>query len=449
VITALVLAGHMLLDAWLGWALLACRRARPLTADHVPAALLLGMYVDTLCVGTLLFLGVSLAGASAVMLIATVLVTALAWRGLRLPVVTLRRPRWFEALLLLTIAEKIAFALWQMARLPLYFDDALTHWSGRARALFGGVNWSLDPESPVWLGPNAQARHYPLLTVVWRAETALVCGSWDDVLARADGLLFFLAVLAVVWLAVLRFSQSRGLAALATFIVAALPLQVWHAAAGYSDIGVEAFAVAAVAALLRQEWGLAGVLAAGTAWTKNDGLVVFLPPLLLGAVLMQAAGSAWWRRLLWFLAGAATLTPWLLVKISLSLGVAPNKDQLSWHADTFAQFFDKVLTGPTSSILWLGVLAALLYTGRTLLREPTGRGLLAILAGVAAVLFFVYGCTDSHKWLANDGTIHRSMLQLSATAVVVCCYGLWQTFQPASSDSQGPDLSFRDQTAKR
>jgi len=45
---------------------------------------------------------------------------------------------------------------------------------------------------------------------------------------------------------------------------------------------------------------------------------------------------------------------------------------------------------------------------------------------MAALLFVVYGCTDSHIWLANEGTIHRSMLQLSATAVVIAAYGLWR-----------------------
>ncbi len=427
-IAAVAVAGHAVLDAWLGWVLLCFPRGRPLVAAHLPAALLLGMYAETLFVGTLIFLGVPLAPAVLVMLGGVALLTAIAWQrgALRRPALQISRPRWFEVLVLLSVAEKVSFALWQLLRTPLYFDDALTHWAGRSRALYGGVNWSLDPRSPVWLGYDEAARHYPLLTIVWRAETAL-CGGWDDLIARADGLLFFLATIATVWLAVLHFSQARWFAALAAFMVAAVPLQAWHAAAGYSDIGVEAFAVAALAALLRREWLLAGVLAAGTAWTKNDGLVVFLPPLLLGAMLLQLSTNV-----LWFLAGCGTLAPWLFVKFSLALGVAPNKDRFAWHPEALGEFYSKVLTGPTSSILWIGIAGALLYTGRPMIRDATGRALLGILLAALAALFFVYACTESHIWLANEGTIHRSMLQLSASAIVIAGYGLWRRLQPLS-----------------
>ena len=54
---------------------------------------------------------------------------------------------------LAVIAEKLLFATWQLARLHTYFDDALMHWSGRSRSLFGSVNWSLDPASRTAPGP--------------------------------------------------------------------------------------------------------------------------------------------------------------------------------------------------------------------------------------------------------------------------------------------------------
>ena len=44
--------------------------------------------------------------------------------------------------------------------------------------------------------------------------------------------------------------------------------------------------MAAVASLLRREWLLGGILTAGAAWMKNDGLL-YLPGLLFMAVLLQ------------------------------------------------------------------------------------------------------------------------------------------------------------------
>lgn len=430
-ISALGIGAHLALDAWLGWVLLCLSRRRPLTAEHVPSALLLGMYAETLWTCSVIFLGLPLPWAAATMLLPLALISVYAWqhRLIQRPVSAMAAPRWYEWLLFATVLEKVAFALWQLARTPLYFDDALTHWSGRSRALFAGINWSLDPASPLWLGYDPYARHYPLLTVVWRAETACLCGRWDDLLARADGVVFFLAALASVWFAVLRFSQARWFAALAVFFVAALPLQAWHAAAGYSDIAVEALAVAALAALLRQEWLLAGVLAAGTGWAKNDGLVIFMPALLLGAWLCAAT----WRDALRFLLGCASLAPWLLIKSVLALGVAPNQERFVWHRDAFGLLIQHVFLGPTSSIFWIGIALALLLSGRALWRDQTGRALLVVLGTQATCLFVVYGCTESYRWLANEGTIHRSMLQVSATALVIAAYGMWRRFTSSPS----------------
>jgi hypothetical protein len=429
----LVVAAHAIFDVWLGWVLLSFRASGRATWEGAPATFLLGMYAETLIIGSLLFVGVPLVAGVSALAAMTFALTFLSWwhGSLHMPQLALSRPRWYEILLLLAIVAKLVFALWQVARTPLYFDDALTHWAGRSRALYGGVNWSFDPESAVFLGPDAAARHYPLLVVIWRAENALVCGGWDDMLARADGLLFFVTILASVWLAVARFSASRSFAALATFIVAAVPLQAWHAAAGYSDIAVEAFAVASLAALLRHDWLLAGVLAAGTAWAKNDGLVLFIPPLFVGACLLSRS----WHGAAAFVAGSATLAPWLLMKIRYKLGVAPNQDQLGWHPDAPALLLTRIFTGPTSSIFWLGTFAAVVGCAAIMVRDKTGRGLLATFMLCFAALFGVYACTDSYLWLENQGTIHRTLLQLSALSAVIAAYGVWLRIRPATPPS--------------
>ncbi|QJW93885.1 hypothetical protein [Frigoriglobus tundricola] len=433
--STLAVIGHVVLDLLLGWALLGLRTVGPPGAVHLPAAFLLGLYAETLFVGSLVLCGVPLLPAMVVMAaVAAAVIAAAARRGaLKAPRGSVPPLRWYEWLVLVSVAEKVAFACWQLARLPLYFDDASTHWSGRARALFGGVNWSVDPESPVWLGTRGGLghRHYPLLAIVWRAETAVVSGGWDDLLARADGVLFLVALVATVWAAVWDFSRSRWLAALGAFVTAAIPLLAWHAAAGYSDIAVAAFSFASLAALLRREWLLAGVLAAGAAWSKNDGLVLFLPATLVGTCLLAGPGRPErLRAVAWFLGGCATLAPWLVAKYVLSLGVTPNDDKLSWHPDTFELLWDYVVTGPTSSILWVGVGIGICGGSRALLRDRTGRALLAALAVTCVATFFVFGCTSAHVWLSNQMTVHRIMLQIAPLAVFVSFYAAWLRIRP-------------------
>lgn len=254
---------HVLFDLATGWAILRSLVGPPLHAAHVAPCFLVGAYFDTLVCGTAVLLGCPLEWAMAV---SAVFAAGVVWRTARSPLPQICHPRtpsvmWFEWLVVLSLVEKVAFALWQLVRTPLYFDDASTHWAGRARALYGAVNWSLDPASPVYLGTRAGLghNHYPLWAVVWRAETAVMSGGWDDVVARADGLVLFLCVVSSVWGAVWQFSHSRWYAAAAAYVASAVPLFTWHIAAGYSDITVAAYAVAGLAALLRREWAVAGL----------------------------------------------------------------------------------------------------------------------------------------------------------------------------------------------
>jgi len=431
------ICGHIAFNVVVGWTLLSlCRRERA-WAETLSLSILLGMYAETLSVATLMFLGVPLSDAGPVVLALAGGGAAVAlYRGrLRLPRVSVERPRWYEWLLLVTVGEKVLFALWQLTRTHIYFDDALTHWSGRARSLFGGVNWSLDPASPFFLAGHVGSPHYPLQTILWRALTARLSGAWDDAIARADGLVFFAVIIGAIWLAVRRFSGVRWLAAGAAFTASAVPLHAWHAAAGYSDIAVEAFAVAALAALLRGEWLLGGVMAAGTAWSKNDGLVLFFPALLIAAGLLQEGrtlrerGQGVGR----FLIGFATLAPWLVFKYAHSLGVSPGPNRLGWHSDAPGLFWNTVMMGPTSGILWVCVFGCAIWTGRAMFRDMTGRALLAAFLTSLGGVVFVFGSTDAYAFLKDQTTIHRSMMQFSGVAILVMTYGVWLKLRTEAS----------------
>lgn len=428
-IALLVVCGHVAFNVVSGWALSRFLRHERHWTETLALSALLGMYAETLSAATLMFLGVSLAVAVPVTLtmMGGVIAAAVYRGGLRLPRLSIARPMWYEWLLLIMVGEKALFALWHLIRTHTYFDDALTHWSGRARSLFGGVNWSLDRASPFFMARQIGSEHYPLQTTLWRAITAELNGEWSEVISRADGLIFFAVIVGAIWLAVRRFSGVRWLAAGAAFTASAVPLHAWHAAAGYSDIAVEAFAVAALAALLRGEWLLGGVMAAGTAWSKNDGLVLYVPALLIAAGLLQGGrtlrerGQGVGR----FLAGFATLAPWLVFKYAHSLGVSPGPNRLVWHSDAPGLFWDMVMMGPTSGILWVCVFACAIWTGRAMFRDTTGRALLAAFLTSLGGIAFVFGFTDAYAFLKDESTIHRSMMQFSGVAILIMTYGVW------------------------
>ncbi|MBF0289576.1 MAG: hypothetical protein HQM14_17320 [SAR324 cluster bacterium] len=434
--TILAIIGHLVLNFLLGWSLLSLKPKERNWGEHLVSALALGIYTETIFVATMMFLGLGL--KTAIMITASVLtgLTFLTWkRGhLRFPSLVIEKPKWYEWLLLLTVGEKIAFIGWQIFRMDLHFDDATNHWAGRAHSLFGGINWSFDPDSPLFLGSHIAFKNYPLGTIMWSTITAVMNGEWNDVIARIEGLVFFCLIVATVWSAVWRFSQSRWFAAFAAFTVSALPLHVWHAASGYSDTAVTTFGVLALAVLLRKEWFLAGIMVAGAAWSKNDGLALFAPSIFVGVGLWQFSWQdiikiRWFEKQKWqnigccFL-GIATLAPWYLYKQWHSLSLSEHMD-FTWHPDAPNLFWDYVMMGPTNSILWICLFPVMVVASFVLHQREAGRAVFGVFWTTFAVIIYVFFFTSAYEWLKIQTTVHRTMLQFSGIAVIASSYGIW------------------------
>ncbi|MBF0280776.1 MAG: hypothetical protein HQM13_23490 [SAR324 cluster bacterium] len=440
--TLLAIGGHLVLNILLGWSLLSLKPGKRSGGENLVLALMLGIYIETLFAAVLMFIGFKLTLSILFTVLLTILLFLFVWKQgkLSFPAFTVIRPRWYEWLLMLTVAEKLIFVAWQVLRTHLHFDDAMNHWGARAYSLYGGVNWSFDPDSPLFLGAHIAFNHYPLGTLVWSATTAVFNGGWNDVIARVEGLIFFSVVIATVWLAVWRFSKTRWLASFAAFAVSALPLQVWHAASGYSEMAVETYAVVALAALLRKEWFLAGVMVAGAAWSKNDGLALFVPAILMGVGLWQFSWSdliklRWfdrekWQNIGWSLLGVATLAPWSIYKQVQSLILSQHGTGFDWHPDSPKLFWDYVVMGPTHSIFWLVLLATMILSSFVLCRDQAGRALFGVFWTLFFLILYVFFFTSAYEWLRIQTTIHRTMLQFAGIAVVSCTYGIWLFIRP-------------------
>jgi hypothetical protein len=427
--TFVVLLAHIAFDAAFGWSLLNAKQHKRTWLETALLSVLLGMYLETLVVAVFMFLGLKLAMAGLAALLAMGAITVALFRRSRRhgPRLSLTAPTWYEWALLAVAGEKVAFAIWQLVRFHTYFLDALMHWSGRARALFGEVNWSMDPASPFFLGKYIGNGSYPLQTVLWRALSAKANGEWNEVISRADGIIFFIVIVAAVWTAVYRFSNSRGLAAGAAFVVSAIPLEAWHAAGGYSDIAIEAFLVVAVSALIRKEWFAAGLMAAGAVWSKNDALVIYLPALLVAVLAMQIQSKSrpMWRDAASFLLGLATIAPWLIFNYVYSLGIKPVGvvQALMWHSDAPGLLLNALVTSPTSSVLWTVVLPCVAYFGFAMFKDSTGRALFLAFSAMLVTILFLFA-TGAYMFLADESTIHRVLMQFSATAILIATYGL-------------------------
>ena len=225
--------------------------------------------------------------------------------------------KWYDCVLFLFIGEKIGFVLWQLNTMPTYFSDTLKTWSAQGRSIFGEVNFSMEKSPEFLTSKLALVIDYPLQLPIWRAVEGTLNGEWNEFVSRADGLVFMLISAGIVGGVFWRLFQRRWIALGAVLILLSLPLQVWHAASGYGDIAVQAYVVAAVAAFIRKEWWLSGLFMAGAIWSKNDGLAIYLPGMLVAVFIYHifSIEKKIFRRfipMIQFGLGVSFALPWLI-----------------------------------------------------------------------------------------------------------------------------------------
>lgn len=419
-------------------------------------ALMLGMAVETMLITVFIFVGLSL--EVSMLVFAVVAVGVVGMQGYRhriklpdaLHFFTLIRSfrfkmlRWYEWLLAITLVEKIISIHWNLYITPVYFDDTMNHWAGRARSLFGGVNWSFDPGDINFLAQRESFNFYPLHIVIWRAVSAVIHGSWSDLLARYDGVIFYVVSLCVTGLIIQRLTGKRSLVAAGVFVLSALPLQFWHAVAGYADIAVQAYLILTVACVLKHEWVLAGIFTACCAWVKNDALFVLFPAIIVGVTLqiyswdelksVQLFKEESLRKFGSYLLGVLFLAPWIIIKFIYGLKSVPVRDGIQWHSEALSAFFEHIIFGASHSIFWMVLFCVFIVSLYKNVRDSQGRSVVAMLMSSVAVLLFIFHFTEAYWYLMVQTTAHRSFLQLYGLSVVtlIYCVFLWL---PKSSEA--------------
>ncbi len=415
----------------------------PLCREHYksfgPAGLagscfLAGFFIESQLVFVLLWLGLSLAWSVAVVGLAGVFGLWCLFRTfgeLRAQphsghAFSLPRPRWYEFVAGAVACEKIVFALALIVCTPALFDDPLQNWIGKARALYFGVNWSWDPNNPAFLGMFS-APQYPLGLPLHRVVSAFFSGNWNDVAGRFDGVPLFLAMLAMFWPVLARRTGSRALAAASVVFLCTAPFLVWNMAIGNADLSVLAFATGGALAALSGNGFLAGLLAAGACFMKNDGLALAVPGILTILFLMQpwrADPRRALRQAGLFGLGFAVLAPWLLFKGVNGLGAAPFAVTYGWHADTLQLLFQDVVVSSTHGVFWPLMLLCLLGTAPWSLAARDGRAVFGAWLVCLAAFLFIFGYTNAYRFLLSQETVHRSALQLYGITVLAAGIGL-------------------------
>ena len=362
---------------------------------------------------------------------------------------------WYDWILLLLVMEKFYFVLSCLNGMPTYFSDSLKTWSAQGKSIFGEVNFSMDTNSLEFLTRKLQlVIEYPLQLPIWRAVQGILNGEWNEVVSRADGFVFLLLITLIIGGAFWRLFEKKWIALTAILIVLSIPLQVWHATSGYADIAVEAYVLAAIAAFIRKEWFLCGLFMAGAVFSKDDGLAIFLPGVLLAIITYHLffTRNTVTERLKSFVRfgiGFTFALPWIIFQALFTNSVfsrvfKPIKALFSevHHSDTYqvllvqnaqkatpkpssiSLIWDYVFLGSTHGIFWWLIVIGLVIGFKYLIKDALGKSLLFFFFITISLIFYVFTFTNAYEYLLIQTTFHRTVLQFSSSALLVVGFGL-------------------------
>lgn len=353
-------------------------------------------------------------------------------------------PRWAQILVglfALSLAARMFLGGMVAATTPPYFDDTLNNWNIRGKLYYVTQQYTLLlPSQKPTEKPSALSAYPPMLPLS-KAFAATLAGTWSDGLVDTIQLLWFIAVLGVVWSALRRVTNGTW-ALLGACGLGSLPLFLMQGVNAYSDIAMAAHIVATLALLfhaLRSEdhaerLGLVRLsifLAALLPFVKNEGLVLYLP-----AFLFFLAISAWHLlrhgkvtmkdivQCIGFLAcaGALLILPWLIYKWShgMAFGNAKEISSLTigwqqgvWLVVVINGFFE----GNWNLLLPL-MLILLAWQWRTAFRFPLlPLTAFFLLLWIQQILLFMF-TSLSYEALFQTG-YGRGMIQLMPVIVMV------------------------------
>jgi hypothetical protein len=278
----------------------------------------------------------------------------------------------------------------------------------------------------------------------WVPSLAWIFGAEvDPVHVSATILLTFLALLVLlVGLGSIRGEPEAGWGA--AFALASMPFLAYHASSTYADAWLGAYVAAALAFLVA--YGRSGapddalrslLLLLGAAMVKREGGLVALP---VAAVLIAQVA---WRERTWrgtLLGFAPVLVAWLVFEAARVAAVgtggafqfllaagskvangAPAGAAVATAPSGYAVspgtvFLRALFLQGTLGILWWVVAASVVVLPARVRREGLAPALVALallLAEAAVSAIWIYP-----EFTVNEGTVHRSLLPVSAAAAV-------------------------------
>lgn len=179
---------------------------------------------------------------------------------------------------------------------PTYLDDTLDNWNLRGKVFFYDHAITL-------VMPGEDAAHsplgvssYPPTVPLLKSWLAFLAGNWSDALVNSIHVVWYIAALILIYFAIRRHANVLW-SCLGTYILASIPLYLMHGTNPYADAFVSVHIFIAISMLFHASVAttdharstflkISALAAALLPFTKNEGLLVYLPPLLVLVALL-------------------------------------------------------------------------------------------------------------------------------------------------------------------
>ena len=320
-------------------------------------------------------------------------------------------------LLSLLVAWKLFFMLFMILSGPTAFWDAYTLWNFKAKTIF--YQGAQGSAGEVFGG---EYTHYPLHLPLMRAWVALVMGHWDDSFANLHSFVLFLCLLGTVYMTLQRYLR-KTIALVLTSVMTCVPILTYNVISGYADMALGYYFLAA--AIMLSSWHktgntryliFTGIIASTAMFTKNEGVAIVFPSLVITLLFNLFSARRPWRYVLTsaavFLFSCLLILLWLKESGALSsiLTISGLRGSpFVFHPEGLNPLAHHLFIFRNYNLFLAGLLLLLVVKGKGPVGAEARFFLLPAILSLCAILY-VFLFTHNVEWLLNGTTINRAML---------------------------------------
>ena len=337
--------------------------------------------------------------------------------------------KWSSERILLTVVillviYRVSLGLWGILNLPPSSDfDTWNNWNLRAKVIYLQKGIPLDKSNTLYLGGGIKS--YPLNDPLLKVWLANVLGGWQERVINLYSLVHYLILLGLFYSSLPDFFPKK-LKILGLYLLSSLPFLVFHSWVAYADLEMAVYLFLTVTALLfffsakdRLYLFVAGLGLAFSIWTKNEGLALVVPSLLLASlVLLSLRGWTVKNCLTFWLLALLVASPWLVYKTANQLDVLNGDSsafKVGWYTAFWPIWFSLVFLKSHFIFLWWLFAVPFLLKLKLVWQNSYSRFLAVFLLSLFLLYNAVFLFTD--RAVFYNATA-RSILQLAPLGIL-------------------------------